>query len=202
MGTTNLTWDMRTHTPKRKRQRTRPEWGLPLTVNGNGKTTHFCRGCTAEKPITEFYRASGQKQGHQSRCRDCQKKRVQKYWQANRARRMESARRWRQRSKEQMQAYERARSLRSYGYSQTQYEQKLAAQNGCCPICGRTPAEAPNRKSQRFPIDHDHATGQIRDLLCINCNSGLGSFKDDIERLLAAVEYLRRWKAVTEQSCA
>jgi len=50
-----------------------------------------------------------------------------------------------------------------------------------CAICGGT---------KRLAIDHDHKTGRIRGRLCINCNSGLGMFKDDVELLRTAVSYL------------
>lgn len=60
----------------------------------------------------------------------------------------------------------------------------VTQQNGCCAICGNpTPA---------LEIDHNHTTGDVRELLCGLCNRGLGNFKDDPERLLKAVEYVRR----------
>ena len=43
-------------------------------------------------------------------------------------------------------------------------------------------------------IDHDHATGKIRGVLCLRCNSALGHFDEDSVRILAAIEYLRKWK--------
>lgn len=40
-------------------------------------------------------------------------------------------------------------------------------------------------------LDHDHITGEFRGWLCLNCNHGLGKFKDNPETLLRAAEYLR-----------
>lgn len=63
-------------------------------------------------------------------------------------------------------------------------EALLAAQGENCLIC----------KDRMNPAhyDHDHVTGKFRGYLCLNCNVGLGMFKDNPERLLAAIEYLSR----------
>lgn len=74
-----------------------------------------------------------------------------------------------------------------YGITTEQYEAKLLEQNGVCRICGGT-----NKSGRRLHIDHDHATGVVRDLLCAGCNSGLGGFKDDGRLLQKAIAYLRR----------
>lgn len=70
-----------------------------------------------------------------------------------------------------------------YGIDADQMEAMLQAQQGCCDICHR-----PMRKPH---IDHDHATGKVRSLLCPGCNIALGH----VERpqwLQAAMRYLHR----------
>lgn len=74
-----------------------------------------------------------------------------------------------------------------YGLTQEQFEAMLEAQGGRCAIC-RT--DTPGGRDNRWHVDHCHATGKVRGLLCNGCNIGLGHFKDDPERLLAAVAYL------------
>lgn len=70
------------------------------------------------------------------------------------------------------------------GLSLVEYEGLLAKQHGVCAICGHT--------DQHFSlaVDHCHGTGEIRGLLCSQCNRGLGSFHDDPGRLQAAIDYL------------
>jgi hypothetical protein len=70
-----------------------------------------------------------------------------------------------------------------YGISLEDYDVMLEQQNGACAICGRKPNE-------RLAVDHCHATGTVRGLLCAKCNSGLAFYQDNPERLLAAIAYL------------
>lgn len=71
--------------------------------------------------------------------------------------------------------------VRTYGLSRAQVEDRRAKQGGLCAICYERPAQH---------VDHDHVTGQVRGLLCFNCNGGLGQFRDDIELLELAGNYL------------
>ena len=76
---------------------------------------------------------------------------------------------------------------KKYGITLEQYEQLLHSQNGGCAICGRT--EEPD--GRRLAIDHCHTTGEVRGILCNNCNNGLGSFGDNIEGMNKAIDYLQ-----------
>ena len=60
-------------------------------------------------------------------------------------------------------------------------------QVGRCLICK---CDLPERLASRH-LDHDHETGKIRGVLCIDCNHGLGKFRDEPDLLLRAVVYLR-----------
>ena len=46
------------------------------------------------------------------------------------------------------------------------------------------------KRTKYFDVDHCHESGQVRGLLCTNCNMGLGKFKHNIKWLIAAIEYL------------
>ncbi len=74
-----------------------------------------------------------------------------------------------------------------YGLTPDGYKSLFNAQNGKCWICGKPPGK------RRLAVDHDHATGTVRGLLCHNCNIGLGNFHDNTAHLLRAVEYLSRY---------
>ena len=73
---------------------------------------------------------------------------------------------------------------KKYGLTVDQFNEIVASQNGTCPICGKKP--------KKFHVDHDHATGAVRGLLCLKCNSGMGVLGDDVAILVKAIKYLRR----------
>lgn len=70
-----------------------------------------------------------------------------------------------------------------YGISNEDYASMLEAQGAVCAIC-----EQPQER--KLFVDHCHDTGTVRGLLCHSCNVGLGWFRDDPKRLVAAVAYL------------
>ena len=76
------------------------------------------------------------------------------------------------------------RRFRKYGITSEQFNLMLNNQGGLCIIC---------KKQMIVPhLDHNHETGKNRDLLCKNCNTGLGMFLENETFLNSAIEYLRR----------
>lgn len=69
------------------------------------------------------------------------------------------------------------------------YETMLKSQNYSCAIC-HTPQEL---LSRNLDVDHDHSTGEVRGLLCVNCNRGVGHFKEKESLFLSALNYLKKY---------
>jgi hypothetical protein len=80
---------------------------------------------------------------------------------------------------------------KKFGLTGPQAEQ-LRAQ-GYCDICSGT---EPRGHYNEWHIDHDHATGEIRGLLCAHCNTALGLLGDDPDRMRRAADYLEAHAAV------
>lgn len=75
---------------------------------------------------------------------------------------------------------------RHYGLTVDEYETLYNHQGGVCVLCENPPGK------RALAVDHCHLTGQVRGLLCSNCNNGLGLFKDDPKLLQKAIKYLEK----------
>ncbi len=81
---------------------------------------------------------------------------------------------------------------KSYGITFEDYERMHAEQSGLCAICRLAEAVKIRGKLIKLAVDHCHDTGKVRGLLCVNCNKALGHFKDDVELMSKAIQYLRK----------
>ncbi len=70
----------------------------------------------------------------------------------------------------------------SYKITVEQLEILKLQQEFCCKIC--------NKKTD-LVVDHNHRTGDVRSLICNNCNLGLGMFQDNIDLIKKAIQYLK-----------
>lgn len=78
---------------------------------------------------------------------------------------------------------------RKFGITADEYNNFISIQNNSCAICNKHKDEFSGR-GNNFHIDHCHTSGKVRGLLCSNCNTGLGQFKDNIKSLENAIQYL------------
>ena len=79
-------------------------------------------------------------------------------------------------------------SLKSvYGLTLDDFNRMFEDQNGCCKLCGKHQSEL--KKS--LHIDHNHVTGEVRGLLCSDCNLLLGRVEESPVRIIKMLGYLK-----------
>jgi len=97
--------------------------------------------------------------------------------------RAEYAKQWRKDNPEKIKNNE---LVKMFGITLEDYNRMLKDQDSCCKICGKHSDD----ERQALAVDHCHTTGNIRGLLCKDCNTGLGLLKDSIPILQKAIEYM------------
>jgi hypothetical protein len=122
----------------------------------------WCPDCDSVLALSEFVRTVQSKSGYSAYCKPCHNAR-------SRA------------SREKLGGSRTYHLTRRYGITAAEADHLLDLQGGVCAIC---------RAAQAAHVDHDHATGAVRALLCFNCNGGLGQFKDDPFLLHLAAFYV------------
>jgi hypothetical protein len=148
-----------------------------------------CRQCGIEKTLEDFNLHFGNKDLHRHECRACQKENQQKHYPLIKDE-------WNERRRAQkddpviQQKRHHQHLKRNFGITREDYRIMLHSQNGSCAICGSDKPGINGKTIKNFAVDHDHATGKVRALLCENCNQGLGNFLDKPTLLRQAAEYL------------
>jgi hypothetical protein len=127
-----------------------------------------CRTCGEEKIADDFHRHQGGRRVH---CKEC----------------LRAQQRARYRATNGKDRVFDQSLRRLYGITLDEYNRMLSAQEHLCGLCGELPDTA-----RRMHVDHSHATGEIRALLCHHCNLLIGNAKESIERLRLAIAYLER----------
>lgn len=154
-----------------------------------------CAKCKTEKAITDFSPSKQHKDGKFPWCKPC-KAAYQAPYKAlkdpEEIRKYDVERKAQRKAREDLRAqdfnHDYAYALKKrYGITPKDVADMMDIQMGVCAICGGSPGKG-FRKS--LHVDHDHVSGKVRGLLCEKCNQGLGSFQDDPNRMLRAIEYL------------
>ena len=137
-----------------------------------------CKSCGEVKPLTEYHKNPTTADRRLAKCKPCvNKKSREKYHPARVAagdkKPTENRGCWSSKLKSK------------FGITADIYDKMLADQGGVCKICKKT-----DSTGQRLAVDHCHSTNRVRGLLCRNCNTALGKFKDDTALLQNAIKYL------------
>ena len=144
--------------------------GKRRTTRDAPKGKKQCPKCREIKKVAEFGGSAQNKDGLASYCRTCAAAYGKQYNPQRRA----------------------ASWQRRYGISEDVYWGMFQQQGGVCAICKQPETRQQNGILSLLAVDHCHATGRVRGLLCQGCNHGLGNFKDDATLIAAAIVYLRR----------
>ena len=162
--------------------------------------TKICTLCKKEKTLSEYHDNNRGSFGKHSMCKICRNRR-----ESNRKmKRYRNDSEYRAKVNECNRKQSRERTLKNpdyqidlhmksrYDISLKEYNELFESQKGVCAICQKPETQKHNDKIKRLHIDHDHVTGKIRALLCSECNTGIGKFKDNIEILHKAISYLEK----------
>lgn len=101
-------------------------------------------------------------------------------------------------TKAERRIYHRAWHVgRRFNLTTLEYEAMLDSQDHKCAICKKaeTAISHHDGRPKALAVDHDHATGDVRGLLCTRCNRAIGYVDDSIEILRAAIAYLEKHTA-------
>ena len=160
---------------------------------GAAEVLKGCTRCGEVKPPSAFHVDRQKKDGRHSICRACAVKsaRVRRANPEKRAACIERSRLYKLNNPEKYRSSVRNATLKAkYGIGLVEFAELLAKQGGACALCGATdPGVSWGRN---LHVDHDHATGRIRGLLCQPCNTSLGKFKEDPALLRKAANYIEQ----------
>jgi len=157
-----------------------------------------CTTCSKEKSVDEFFPSNKNKTGLRARCKECSRKsyprpingkqtckkckieqdvtefHTHKYCKAGIATTCKTC-----------------EIIKQYGLSYQEYIELKQKQNFECKICHKKEIET------KLHVDHNHITGQIRGLLCRNCNVAIGLIREDINICKSIINYLEEYYVVS-----
>lgn len=87
---------------------------------------------------------------------------------------------------------------KNFGINSVEYNLMLQEQNHCCYIC----QIHEDKLDRSLAVDHDHATGKVRGLLCGSCNRFLGKINDSTETVERMLEYLKTHSQNFQEDCS
>jgi Recombination endonuclease VII len=133
--------------------------------------TQECITCNIRKPLEDFYKHPTLANKRRGECKECWKKRNQKYYNENREEVLEKTAKWVKEHPERMKIVYAEKRWRDSGIligsnilTYPVAENIMKFKGYCCWLCERL-------QDNNGCIDHNHNTHQVRGYLCHHCNS-------------------------------
>jgi len=176
-------------------------------IYGISKGMKNCSRCKQNLSVDEFGTSEALKCGYDSRCKKCNAERNKLHYKevknslstAETLLKKEKQKLYKRiyytQNKERLKRNANSYNTENYykiyyGITKEEFIRKLSKQDNKCAICNIEIGEESQLKAN---LDHCHLTKKIRGVLCRYCNIGIGQFKEDIEIIKKAVNYLETW---------
>lgn len=124
-----------------------------------------CPNCSVVKALDDFPNNRATRDGKATYCKPCHNQRIKEI-----AQRLYGG-------------HANFLRIQRYGIDTEAFQEMIQDQNGKCALCLTKPAKH---------LDHDHASGKVRAVLCFSCNRGLGKFGDNPLVIRNAIAYLQK----------
>lgn len=147
-----------------------------------------CKGCNIIFPIDEYNLRPNGRGGYKrrSRCKLCERRDGKSYRLKNLEACKARKKRYDQSHPEKVHEWSFKTRIRRMGLNPEEVIEYVNSHHGACEICGSVPT------LRKLAVDHCHKTNVLRGLLCSNCNTGIGMFKDNPLLLNKAAVYLEK----------
>jgi hypothetical protein len=132
-----------------------------------------CSKCKLELPLVKFSLKSKVRGTYSSICKPCHNIYVNLWYKANSSSQKKASSLWKKGNKDRVVATKYKISIE---------EARTLLEETSCKICG---------VQEYLHVDHCHTSNKVRGRLCVNCNAGLGHFKDNISLLKKAITYIK-----------
>jgi len=139
-----------------------------------------CSACDTVKPLSDFHKCRRGFGNANSKCKQCEKARMYAWLKANPERHKRAQREWRHANNKGHEYHQKY----TYGLSTCDRTFIYVRQNGCCKVCGNAVPY------DEIKTDHNHKTGEVRGLLCGNCNVLVGWVETRQHLLPAVLEHI------------
>lgn len=144
-----------------------------------------CTRCNNLKSESAFYNYT-----HEQRCKPCISEVRKLKYAEDRAGNAAKKRKYTQANPDKIKDI---KLKQTYGIGLEDYNHMLAQQNGVCAICKRPETAVWRGKTLRLAVDHKENPHQVRGLLCMKCNRSFGLLEENIDFMLAMIEYAKKY---------